>query len=154
MLPERLAAAGVAGPEVGRLQRGEVVTTVSGTLRPEDVSVARPGQVVAFVLDTRLCDAAVELAAGADLLVCESTFLAEDQGLATAYGHMTARQAAELAREAGARRLVLCHFSQRYPDEARFAAEAAEVFPDVVAARDLDVVPLPGRPAPSGAGAG
>jgi ribonuclease Z len=112
------------------------------------VSVARPGQSVAFVMDTRPCDAAVELAAGVDLLVCESTFLAEDEHLADAYAHMTAAQAGRLAREAGARRLVLTHFSQRYPDEARFAAEAAELFPDVVAARDLDVIPVPPRAHP------
>jgi ribonuclease Z len=83
-----------------------------------------------------------------DLLVCESTFLAEDEDLARAYGHMTARQAAWLAREAGARRLVLSHYSQRYPDEAQFAAEAAAIFPDVVAARDLDVIPVPQRRPP------
>jgi len=147
MLPERLAAAGVEGPDVGRLQReGHVVTPSGATVRLEDVSVARPGQTVAFVMDTRLCDAAVELAAGADLLVCESTFLAEDGGLAYAYAHMTAAQAGRLAAEAGARRLVLTHFSQRYPDESRHAAEAAEHHPDVVAAKDLDVIPVPPRP--------
>lgn len=117
-------------------------------MRLEDVSVPRPGQTFAFVMDTRLCDAAVELAAGADLLVCEATFLSDDQDLATAYGHMTATQAAWLAREAGVRRLVLSHFSQRYPDEARFVAEASEIFPDVVVANDLDVIPLPPRAAP------
>jgi ribonuclease Z len=145
MLPERLTAAGVEGPEVGRLQAQGRVTTAAGTVRLEDVSAPRPGQVVAFVMDTRLCDAAVDLATGADLLVCEATFLAEDQDMATAYGHMTAAQAAWLAREAGVRQLVLSHFSQRYPDTRRFATEAAEIFPDVVAAEDLDVVPVPPR---------
>ena len=148
MRPERLEAAGVRGPDVGRLQREGRLTTPAGTVHLEDVSVPRPGQTVAFVMDTRPCDAAVELAAGADLLVCESTFLTADQDLAAAYAHMTARQAATLAREAGARKLLLTHFSQRYTDEDRFAAEAAEVFPDVVVARDLDVVPVPPRPTP------
>ena len=114
------------------------------------MSVARPGQTFGFVMDTRLCDAAVSLAAGVDLLVCESTFLSDDQDLATAYGHMTASQAAWLARESGARRLVLTHFSQRYTDDARFLAEAGEIFPDVVVARDLDVVAVPARPPPPG----
>jgi ribonuclease Z len=150
MLPERLAAAGVQGPDVGRLQREGVIRTPVRTVRLEDVSVDRPGQSVAFVMDTRPCDAAVELAAGVDLLVCESTFLARDRDLAAAYAHMTAAQAAALAREAGARRLVLTHFSQRYPDVAPFAAEAAEIFPDVVAAHDLDVVPVPDRIRPGG----
>jgi len=149
MLPERLDAAGVRGPAIGRLQRDGWVTGPAGAVRLEDVSVPRPGQTFAFVMDTRLCDAAVELAANVDLLVCEATFLSEDEDLARAYGHMTAAQAARLAREAGARRLVLTHFSQRYTDTARFAAEAAEVFPDVVAAHDLDVIPMPARSAPN-----
>lgn len=68
-----------------------------------------------------------------------------DAGLAAAYGHLTAAQAARLAVEAGARRLVLTHFSQRYPDDADFAAEAGEIFPDVVVVRDLDRVPVPPR---------
>jgi ribonuclease Z len=155
MLPDRLDAAGVRGPDVGRLQRDGSVTTPAGSVRLEDTSVARPGQTFAFVMDTRLCDAAVELAAGVDLLVCESTFLAADQDLATAYGHMTAAQAARLARDAGVRRLVLTHFSQRYTDPTRFVAEASEIFPDVVVANDLDVVPVPGRatgPAPRDGG--
>ncbi|HEY8545241.1 MAG TPA: ribonuclease Z [Acidimicrobiales bacterium] len=151
MLPDRLRAAGVEGPDVGRLQREGRLTTAAGTVRLEDVSVARPGQAVAFVMDTRPCAAARELAAGVDLLVCESTFLTEDEELAHAYHHMTAAQAGRLAREAGARRLVLTHFSQRHPDESRFAAEAAAAAGDavdVIAARDLDVVPVPTRTTP------
>jgi ribonuclease Z len=111
----------------------------------EEMSEPRRGQVFAFIMDTRLCDAAFALADGADLVVCESTFLERDAGLAAAYGHLTAAQAARIAAEAGARRLVLTHFSQRYPDDAGFAAEAGELFPDVVVARDLDRVPVPPR---------
>ena len=65
--------------------------------------------------------------------------------LAVAYGHLTARQAATIAREAGARRLVLAHLSARYADVEGHRAEAGEVFPDVVVARDLDVVAVPPR---------
>jgi ribonuclease Z len=96
-------------------------------------------------MDTRVCDAAAELARDADLLVCESTFLDDEQSLAERYQHLTARQAAWLAREAGVRRLVLTHFSQRRAGEDEYLAEAAAVFPDVVAARDLIRVPVPRR---------
>jgi ribonuclease Z len=58
---------------------------------------------------------------------------------------MTAGQAARVAAGAGVRQLVLTHFSQRYPDDVEFAAEAGEIFPDVVVARDLDRVPVPPR---------
>jgi len=141
LLPERLAAAGIAGPDVAVLQREGMLRGV----RLADVSVPRPGQRVAFVLDTQLCDGAESLAEGADLLVCEATFLHRDASLAAQYKHLTARQAGRLAREAGARRLVLVHFSQRYADLAEFAEEAGQEHGDVVVARDLDVVPLPDR---------
>jgi ribonuclease Z len=146
MLPDRLEDAGITGPDVGRLQReGSLATADGRVVTLEAMSEHRPGQVFAFVMDTRLCDGAVALAEGADLLVCESTFLECDADLAAAYGHLTAAQAARLAVAAGARRLVLTHFSQRYPDDAAFAAEAGEIFPDVVVVRDLDRVPVPPR---------
>lgn len=94
MLPDALAAAGVAGPDVGRLQRLGSLEVGGRTVRLDAVSAPRPGQRVAFVMDTRLCDAVFALADGADLLVVESTFLDEDAALAHAYGHLTARQAA------------------------------------------------------------
>ena len=153
MLADRLAEAGIAGPDVGRLQRdGRLVTTGGREVTVEAMSEARRGQVFAFVMDTRLCDTAFALAEGADLLVCESTFLERDADLAAAYGHLTAAQAARVAAEAGARRLVLTHFSQRYPEDAGFLAEAEEIFPDVVVARDLARVPVPPRPGSSAPG--
>ena len=146
MLPERLAAAGVHGPDIGRLQREGVLDAGGRTVRLEEVSVPRRGQRFAFVMDTRLCAGVRALADGADLLVIESTFLHEDAALAERYGHLTARQAATVAAECGVRRLVLTHFSQRYGDPGRFADEAAAVYDgDLVVAADLDVVPVPAR---------
>jgi ribonuclease Z len=146
MLPDRLAAHGVTGPDVGRLAREGSLAVGGDTVRLADVSAPRRGQVFAFVMDTRRCDPAVELASGADLLVCESTYLHRDRALAEEYGHLTARQAAELAREAGARQLVLTHFSQRYGDDPEpFLQEARAVFEPVLAAADLQRVRLPAR---------
>ncbi len=158
MLPDRLAGLGLRGPDVGRLARaGRLdVPGPDGTARTvllDEVSVPRRGQAFAFVMDTRPCRAAVELARGVDLLVCESTFLHADADLARAYGHMTARQAGELAAQAGARRLVLTHFSQRYGDDGSlFEAEARAAFDgEVVAADDLDRIDVPRRADPDGA---
>ena len=146
ILPERLAERGVRGPDVGRLLRdGRLDRGDGDVVLLRDVSAPRRGQVFAFVMDTRRCDAALELARGADLLVCEATFLHRDADLADRYAHLTARSAAEIAREAGARRLVLTHLSQRYPLPDEHLAEAAAVFPDVVVAEDLDRVPVPPR---------
>lgn len=145
MLPDRLAAAGVRGPAVGRLIAEGAVEVDGRTVRLEDVSVPRPGQSFAFVMDTRVCKNAVELARGVDMLVCESTYLSQDADKARENGHMTAAEAATIAREAGARLLVLTHFSQRYTDIEAFVAEARAIHPESVAARDGDVIPVPKR---------
>ncbi len=145
MLPDRLAAAGVAGPDVGRLAAEGAVDGPRGRVLLEDVSAPRRGQRMAFVMDTGMCDAAVELAAGCDLVVCEATFASADRDLARRYRHLTAADAGRVARDAGARRLVITHFSQRYPDVQVLVDEAAAEFPDVVAAEDLARVPVPAR---------
>ncbi|MFJ2816326.1 ribonuclease Z [Streptomyces sp. NPDC091279] len=143
MLPERLAAHGIAGPAVGRLQREGSVDGVSLA----DVSEVRRGQRFAFVMDTRLCDGVHALADGCDLLVIESTFLDEDATLAQDHGHLTAGQAADVARRAGVRHLVLTHFSQRYTDPTAFErqARAAGFDGELTVARDLLRVPIPKR---------
>ncbi|QKV75770.1 ribonuclease Z [Amycolatopsis sp. Hca4] len=142
MLPERLRERGIAGPDVGRLQREGRL----GSTALEDVSEPRPGQRFAFVMDTRLCDAVYALSENADTLVIESTFLAEDTSLARDFGHLTAQQAARVAAESGVRQLVLAHFSQRYPDPNRFAEEArAEFDGEIVVAQDLERVQVPKR---------
>ncbi len=143
-VPELLGRHGIAGPDVGRIEHEGALALANGSVVTlEEVTVDRPGRSMAFVMDTRLCDAALELARGVDLLVCESTFLDADRDLADNYLHMTARQAGELAAEAGARRLVLTHFSARYPDQSVFAEEAGRYHDDVIAAADLAVIPVP-----------
>lgn len=143
MLPERLTAAGITGPDVGRLQRDGRV----GSVRLEDVSVPRRGQRFAFVMDTAPCRGAEELADGTDLLVAESTFADDDAALAEEYRHLTAGQAGALAAAGGVGTLVLTHFSSRYGDlevlRAQAAARAGGAA--VVVAHDLDRVPLPRR---------
>lgn len=148
MLPDRLTAAGVTGRRIGELVRQGEITIDGETIHLDDVSVTRPGQVFALVMDTRMCDAAIELARGADLLLCEATYLSADADKARDNGHLTASEAATIAREAGVRRLVLSHFSQRYPSIEPFLTEARAIHDDVVAARDLDVIAVPGRRAP------
>jgi ribonuclease Z len=148
MLPDRLAAAGIEGPDVGRLQRQGSLAVGDRIVPIGEVSEFRPGQRFAFIMDTRLCDGAFELAERADMLVCEATFAAAEAALARDYGHLTAAQAGRIAAEAGARLLVLTHFSQRYdlPGVQRLAAEAGEEFGgEIVTAADLDRIPVPPR---------
>lgn len=143
MLPERLAAHGITGPDVGRIQREGVL----GDVTLDEVSEVRSGQRFAFVMDTRLCEGVHALAEGCDLLVIESTFLDEDAGLAADHGHLTAGQAAAVARDAGVRHLVLTHFSQRYsePEEFERQARAVGYAGELTVAHDLLRVPVPKR---------
>ncbi|MGW0784809.1 ribonuclease Z [Streptomyces sp. NPDC002913] len=143
MLPAKLAEHGIGGPDVGRIQR-------DGSLRGvtlDEVSETRRGQRFAFVMDTRLCDGAFALAEGCDMLVIESTFLDEDGRLAADHGHLTAGQAARVAKESGVRHLVLTHFSQRYtdPDAFEHQARAAGFEGGLTIAQDLIRVPVPTR---------
>lgn len=149
LIPSRLAEAGISGPLTGELLRKGSVEVGGRTVRVEEVGETRAGQGFAFVMDTRPCANAGRLAQGVDLLVCESTYLDTERQEAHDHFHMTALQAAELAREARARRLVLTHFSQRYEDTAPFVAEAKPLVADVVAARDLDRVEIPKRARPA-----
>jgi ribonuclease Z len=148
MLPDRLATFGVAGPDIGRLQHEGRLVAGDRVVTVEQVSEPRRGQRFAFIMDTRLCEAAFELADGADMVVCESTFADTEATLAWEYGHLTAGQAGRIAAESGARLLVLTHFSQRYEhdDGQRLAAQAATAFGGpVVLAHDLDRIPVPSR---------
>jgi ribonuclease Z len=147
LLPDRLEERGIHGPARAELRATGSVRVDGRTVRLEEVAVPRPGQSVAFVMDTRDCDGARELAAGVDLLVIEATFLDPERELAEEAGHLTAAQAVTLARDAGARRTVLTHLSQRYPTLDGHRAEAAAAAPelDVHVASDLDRIPVPRR---------
>lgn len=103
----------------------------------DEISKMVAGKVFAYVVDTLPCDNGPLLARGADLLLAESTYLEEHRHLAQKHHHMTAKQAAEMAKEAGAKKLVLTHFSARYNDVDAFAEEAKIIFPNSFAASDL-----------------
>ena len=135
------------GPLFGRLKKGEVVTLDDGRqINGADfLGQAKKGRIVAILGDTRKCQNAVLLAEDADVLVHESTFNKEEAKLARAYFHSTTRQAAEVAQEAQAKRLLLTHISARYvgKDITNLVNEAKEVFPNTLIVKDFDVVEIP-----------
>ncbi|WP_426756725.1 ribonuclease Z [Myxococcus sp. Y35] len=119
------------GPSFGKLQKGEPVTLEDGrTVKPEEVLGApRPGRRLVISGDTRPCPSVVRAAKDADLLVHESTFSDDEQERAMETRHSTAREAARVAREAGARRLVLTHLSSRHDtDPSKLLAQAREEY--------------------------
>ena len=136
MLPEKLKELGVAGKAIGKLKEVGEVEVNGKTVRREDASVFKKGQSFAFVMDTRVCRAAFDLAKDADFLIIESTFLSSEAKEADDYAHLTATLAAEIAKKSNVKQLVLTHFSQRYNKVEDFAAEARAVFPNVIAVTD------------------
>lgn len=138
----KLDAAGVKGPNVRLLEeKGEIILNGKKVLI-DDVSQIKPGDVIAVTIDTLPCQAAIDLAQGARLLLCESTYLESHRDLAEKHHHLTAKQAAEIAKKAGAKMLVLTHFSARYQDAEVFAAEAKPIFPNTFVAEDFKVFPF------------
>jgi ribonuclease Z len=133
-----------AGPERGALQHGRPVTLAEGrTVAPGDVlGPARAGRTIVYTGDTAASQVVRVLAEGADLLVHEATFAADEAERALETMHSTAGQAAQVARDAGVRMLALTHVSPRYfgPDLQR---EAGAIFPNTVVPRDFDVVDVP-----------
>ncbi len=127
------------GPDFGRLQRGE---TVGGVLPEQVMGPEREGRKIVLSGDTEPCEALKLAAHEADLLVHEATFTDEDADRARETAHSTARQAAELARDADVRALALTHVSTRYAG-GQLRDEARAVFPDTEAPRDFDTIEVP-----------
>lgn len=139
-LVEKAEALGVPpGPERRRLVAGESVTLPSGrVVHPDEVlGLPRLGACLAHVGDAARTDGLAEVVRGADMLVIEATYLEQEADLARQFGHLTAVQAANLAREANVRHLVLTHISRRYRDR-EVLEEAQAVFQDTTVAHDFD----------------
>ncbi len=142
-LPGKLDQAGIQGPMVGEIQRKGFILAGNRIVRLEEVTTPRPGSVFAFIMDTRPCPGAVALANGADLFVMEATYISEHQELADSYGHSTALDAAKIALAAGAQRMAITHFSQRYPDAKQHMKDVQGTFSNVIALNDFDCIPIP-----------
>ena len=142
--PEAAARLGItAGPDLGRLQRGEAVQGKDGAVRPEDVmGETRAGRKLVLTGDTGPCEMTRLAAHEAQVLVHDSSFADEEVARAHETGHSTAREAAEVATAAGVDLLALVHISSRY-DIRAVLAEAREVFPGAIAPRDFDLIEIP-----------
>ena len=134
---DKLKALKIQGLEVKNLLETGKLEKDGKIISLEDVSYFRKGDVFASVIDTRYCQQAIDIAKGAKMLLCESTYLDEHKELASQYHHMTASQAAQIAKEADVKILILTHFSARYREEEVFEKEAREIFPSSYSAKDL-----------------
>jgi ribonuclease Z len=145
---ERARELGVPeGPLFGRLHRGEPIEVDGRVITPADVvGPSRPGRAVVYTGDTRPSNRTLEIAAGVDLLIHDATFGDDEADRARATDHSTAREAADLARRAGVRRLVLTHISSRYAEDPRpLEREARSIFPNSAVAYDGLEIEIPYR---------
>ncbi len=140
---EKLKEKGIVGPMVRTLETEGKIEVNGVTVTLDEVSYLKPGGIFSIVIDTLPCQAAIQAANNATLFLCESTYLEEQRDLAEKYLHLTARQAAEIAKKAGAHQLILTHYSARYQDLHEFEKEARSVFPNTYVADDLKVFPFP-----------
>jgi len=128
------------GPQRRDLVNGLPITLPDGrTIHPEEVlGPEKSGTRLVHVGDTGRTDNLLEYCQGADTLVIESTYLRKEEDMAQQFAHLTAAQAASLAKEAGISNLILTHLSRRYR-EREIYQEAQEIFPNTIVARDFDV---------------
>lgn len=142
---EKLKAAGVPfGPLFGKIKNGENVVLEDGTeiMASDYLSPPRPGKVVTILGDSRKCHASVRLGVNADILVHESTYGKGDEVMVRKHGHSTNMEAAQVAKEANAKRLLLNHISPRFlaKDVSQLRRDAASVFEAVHVVKDLEEV--------------
>jgi ribonuclease Z len=145
MLPEKLQKFNVIRKDIAILKKTGSVIIDGKTIKVEECGIFKEGQSVAFIMDTRVCDNIFQLTQDADLLVCESTYLKSETQDAIANGHLTAKQAAEIAKKSNADLLALTHFSQRYMNTKDFVSEAKTIHSHTIAFRDGDFIDLPKR---------
>jgi ribonuclease Z len=148
LLIDKLLAEGVKpGPAFKSLKNGETVQLEDGrVLHGGDyLSAPQKGRIITILGDTRTCENAVILAKDADYLVHEATFSQAEPEMAHDYYHSTTEQAAETAKSANARNLILTHISSRYTgeDAAMLKNEAHAIFPEIVLAEDLLSIKIP-----------
>lgn len=130
------------GPLLGKLQEGKDVVFKGKKVKADDVTFIVTGKKIAYVLDTSVTDNAIELAEDADILICEAVFESKLENKAKEYKHLTAEQAGFIANEAGAKKLILTHFSQRYKNSQDLEEEARVIFDNVISAEDFMKVKL------------
>lgn len=142
---DALRAAGVPfGPLFGRVKNGQDIELEDGTIifAKDFISEPKKGKIITIIGDTRKTSASVRLARDADVLVHESTYGKGDERMARNHGHSTNMQAAQIARDAGAKRLLLNHVSARFlgRDCRQMEKDAATIFENVKVVRDLEEV--------------
>ena len=123
------------------MQKGKDITINGKKIKSSQVSYLEKGRKITFILDTLPNKNAVELAKNSDILICESTFSKLEEPLSKEHLHLTAEQAATIAKNAKAKKLILTHISQRYEHTPEIIEkEAKKIFKNVSLVKDFDIL--------------
>ncbi|MCB9358519.1 ribonuclease Z [Candidatus Woesearchaeota archaeon] len=125
------------GPLLGKLQDGRSIEFKGKSYSSDELTYLVPGKVIAFIMDTAYVKNTIILAQDADVVISEATYLDKHVDKADQYKHMSVKQAAQIAHEANAKKLVMTHFSQRYSDVSELEEEARDIFPESYAGFDF-----------------
>ncbi len=124
--------------KIQQLADGKDIKINDKLIRAKDITYKQKGKKIAFILDTKICKNTEKLAKNSDLLICEATYMEREKELAAEYKHLTAAQAAGIAKKAQAKRLILTHISQRYDGkEQEILEEAKKIFKNTEIAEDF-----------------
>ncbi|MFT4304886.1 MAG: ribonuclease Z [Candidatus Woesearchaeota archaeon] len=142
MNENKLDELNIKGPNIGKLQKGEIIKINNKIIKPDEVSSLIKGKKITIIFDTEPCTNAIKLSENANLLVCEATYHSDLDEKSLQYKHMTAKNAALLANEANVKKLILTHFSGRYKTTDDIEKEAKDIFPNSVCAYDFMKIKL------------
>ena len=130
-----------SGPLLKKLKEGKNITYKSKKYLAKNLTFQEDGKKISFVFDTSVNPGIFPFVKNSDLFISESTFNSELEEKAKKHNHLTAKQAAEIAKKSKAKKLVLTHISQRYEKEPkRILNDARKVFNNSFMVKDLDII--------------
>jgi len=137
IITEKTDKLGIKGPILGKVQKGEDIKVDGKLIKAKDVTYEVKGKKISYVADTLPCNGANDLAKDADLLISEGTHLSDIKDKTKKYMHLTVKEAALIASENNAKKLIITHLSQRYKSTADIVKEARDHFDNTIIAEDF-----------------
>jgi ribonuclease Z len=126
------------GPLIGELKQGKTILFNGKKIDGNRLLYKEEGKKISFILDTAINENCRKIAHNADLLISEATFSQDEEENAKMTFHLTSKQAAEIAKKANAKKLILMHLSQRFEkDPSKLLKEAKSVFKNTILAEDF-----------------
>ena len=131
-----------SGPIIKNLQEGKNIKFNGKTIKAKDATYLQEGKKLTFISNAGLSPSCIKISKNADVLICESTFADDLKDKAIEYEHLTAKQAASIAKKAKVKKLILTHFSPRYTDVSIMEKEAKSIFKNTICAKDFMIFSL------------